>query len=140
MVELNTKPGGDVMVFIESLKDETRRSECITLLNMMKQITKEEPVLWGGRIVGFGTYTYTGKNGKSGNWFMTGFSAGKQNITVYIIAGLANYAAILNKLGKYKTGVSCLYLNSLRDVDIKVVKELVTLAYKEMKEKENNKN
>jgi Domain of unknown function (DU1801) len=105
----------------------------------MKQITKAEPVLWGGRIVGFGTYTYTGKNGKSGNWFITGFSASKQNLTVYIIAGLANYTAILNKLGKYKTGVSCLYLNSLADIDIKVVKELVTLGYTEMKEKQTIK-
>lgn len=135
MAELKTKPGGDVMAFLTSIKEEDKKKDCMTLLKLMKQVTKEEPVLWGGRIVGFGTYEYKGKSGRSGTWFINGFAANKQNLTVYIIAGFEKYEALMKKLGKHKTGVSCLYINSLKDVDEKVLKELVTLSYQYMKEK-----
>jgi hypothetical protein len=92
-------------------------------------------VLWGNSIVGFGTYAYKGKSGRSGNWFITGFSPRKANLTVYIIPGFDKYQALLQQLGKHKTGVSCLYVNSLKDVDVKVLKQLVTLSYTYMKEK-----
>jgi hypothetical protein len=135
MAELKTKPGGDVNAFLESIKEEEKRKDCMDLFKLMKKITKEEPVLWGGRIVGFGTYEYKGKSGRSGTWFITGFAAGKSNVTVYIMPGFAKYDELMKKLGKHKTGVSCLYMNSLKDVDVKVLEELVSLSYKYMKEK-----
>lgn len=135
MSELKTKPGGDVMAFLESIQEEERKQDGMALLKLMKQVTNEEPVLWGGRIVGFGSYQYKGKSGRSGTWFITGFSAGKQNLTVYIIPGFEKYKALMNDLGKHKTGVSCLYLNSLKDIDVKVLTELVRLSYQYMKEK-----
>lgn len=137
MTELKTKPGGDVAAFLASIKEGSKQKECMTLFKLMKEVTKEEPVLWGGRIVGFGTYSYKGKSGRSGNWFMTGFSPGKQNLTIYIIAGFGNYAELMKKLGKFKTGVSCLYINNLADIDIKILKQLITLGYKEMKKTNN---
>lgn len=133
MAELKTKPGGDVMAFLESIKDDEKKNDCMALLKLMKQITKQEPILWGGRIVGFGTYEYKGKSGRSGTWFMTGFSSNKQNLTVYIIAGFSQFGDLLKKLGKHKTSVSCLYINKLSDVDLKILKEIVTVGYNKMK-------
>jgi Domain of unknown function (DU1801) len=135
MAELKTKPGGDVAAFLASVTDEVKKKDCLELLKLMKQVTKEEPVLWGGSMVGFGTYEYKGKSGRSGTWFITGFSPRKQNLTVYIMPGFSRYDELMKKLGKHTTGVSCLYMNNLNDVDIKVLKELVTLSYKYMKEK-----
>jgi Domain of unknown function (DU1801) len=135
MAELKTKPGGDVTAFLTSVTDEIKKKDCLELLKLMKQVTKEEPVLWGGSMVGFGTYEYKGKSGRSGTWFITGFSPRKQNLTVYIMPGFSRYDELMKKLGKHTTGVSCLYMNNLDDVDIKVLKELVTLSYKYMKEK-----
>lgn len=135
MAELKTKPGGDVLAFLESIKEEDKKKDCMTLFKMMKQVTKEEPVLWGGRIVGFGTFEYKGKSGRSGTWFITGFSVNKQNLTVYIIAGFEKYAALMKQIGKHKTGVSCLYLNGLKNVNENVLKELISSSYRYMKEK-----
>lgn len=135
MAELKTKPGGDVTFFLESIEDEKKKNDCLILFKLMKEVAKEDPILWGGRIVGFGTYEYKGKSGRSGTWFINGFAPGKVNLTVYIISGFNKYDDLMKKLGKYKTGVSCLYLKSLADVDVKVLRELVTLSYNYMKEK-----
>jgi hypothetical protein len=135
MAKLKTKPGGDVTAFLASVTDAVKQKDCMDLFKLMKQVTKEEPVLWGGSMVGFGTYEYKGKSGRSGKWFITGFSPRKQNLTVYIMPGFSRYDELMKKLGKHTTGVSCLYMNNLKDVDIKILKELVTLSYKYMKEK-----
>ncbi len=134
MSELKTKPGGNVTAFLEAIKDEGKKNDCLRLLKLMKQATGEEPVLWGGRIAGFGSYQYKGKSGRSGTWFITGFAANKQNLTIYIIAGFNRYEALMKQLGKYKTGVSCLYINSLKDINEPVLKELITTSYKYMKQ------
>lgn len=135
MAELKTKPGGDVVAFLASITDGAKKKDCMELFTLMKEVTKEEPVLWGGSMVGFGTYEYKGKSGRSGTWFITGFSPRKQNLTVYIMPGFGRYDELMKKLGKHTTGVSCLYMNNLADVNIKVLKELVTLSYQYMKEK-----
>ena len=126
----------DVLTFLESVKDEIKRKDGMTLLAMMKKITKQEPRMWGSSIVGFGSFHYKSERSKQeGDWFMTGFSPRKQNLTVYIIPGFAKYETLMKKLGKFKTSVSCLYINKLTDVDSKVLIELITVAYKDMKEK-----
>ncbi len=81
--------------------------------------------MWGPSIVGFGTYHYKYASGREGDWFLTGFSPRKQNLTLYIMAGFKRYDELLNKLGKYKTGKSCLYIRNLDDVDVDVLRELV---------------
>ena len=137
MAEIKTKKNDDsVMGFLESVKDEIKRKDGMALLAMMKKITKKEPKMWGSSIVGFGSFHYKSERSKQeGDWFMTGFSPRKQNLTVYIIPGFAKYETLMKKLGKYKTTVSCLYINKLADVDSKVLIELITIAYKDMKEK-----
>ncbi|MCO5207271.1 MAG: DUF1801 domain-containing protein, partial [Anaerolineae bacterium] len=88
-------------------------------------VTGEPGALWGTSIVGFGTYHYKYASGREGDWFVTGFSPRKQNMTLYIMPGFEQYNDLLSKLGKHKTGKSCLYINKLDDVDLDVLRELV---------------
>jgi hypothetical protein len=141
LVELKTKENDtDVISFLSALPDEQKREDSLTLLKMMKAVTRAEPMMWGGSIVGFGKYIFTSpKTGRSGEWFMTGFSPRKQNLTVYFMTGFSKYGELMNKLGKYKiSGGSCLYINKLADVDSKVLKELVANSWEYMKEKHKN--
>ena len=125
--------------YIKAIADEAKRKEAEELVDLMKKVTKAEPKVWSNGVVGFGTFHYKSERSKQeGDWFMTGFSMRKTNITVYIIPGFTRYSDLLKKLGKYKTSTgSCLLINKLADVDKKVLKELVGLAFKDMKEKYN---
>jgi len=126
MAELKTKPNEQsVEAFLNSVEDEKKRQDCLTILEMMKQITKAEPQMWGTSMVGFGTYHYKYESGREGDWFVAGFSPRKQNLTLYIMAGFSRYDELLSKLGKFKTGKSCLYIKKLEDVDLPTLKELI---------------
>jgi hypothetical protein len=132
--ELKTKVNdASVEKFLNAVKDEQERNDCYEILKMMKQVTKEEPKMWGGTIVGFGSYHYKGKSGREGDWMLTGFSPRKQNLTLYLMGGFDENKDLLKKLGKFKTSVGCLYIKKLEDVDKKVLKELVTSSVKRMK-------
>ena len=136
MAELKTKPNKvSVEKFLKSIKDEKKREDSFKVLELMKKITKEEPVMWGPSIVGFGKYHYKYASGREGDWFLTGFSPRKQNLTLYIMSGFKRYKELMKKLGKHKTGSSCLYINKLEDIDMKVLKELITESVKYMKTK-----
>ena len=114
--------------FINSTTEGTKREDSMTLLEMMQTITGEEPVLWGPSLIGFGKVHYKYKSGREGDWFLTGFSPRKQNLSVYVMPGFKRYEELMQKLGKYKTGKSCLYIKTLSDIDIKVLHELITLS------------
>ena len=132
MAELKTKPNEQsVEAFLNSVEDEKKRQDCLTILEIMKQITKAEPQMWGTSMVGFGSYHYKYESGREGDWFVAGFSPRKQNLTLYIMAGFSRYDELLSKLGKFKTGKSCLYINKIEDVDLKTLKELIkqSVAY-----------
>jgi hypothetical protein len=132
--ELKTKVNeASVEDFLNSVTDEQTRKDCFEVLKMMKQVTKEEPKMWGASIVGFGSYHYKGASGREGDWFLTGLSPRKQNLTLYLNHGFDVHEDLLKKLGKYKTGMGCLYVKKLDDVDKKVLKELVTESVKRMK-------
>jgi hypothetical protein len=133
--ELKTKLNdASVTKFLESVADEQKRKDCSAVLKMMKQVTKEEPKMWGSSIVGFGSYHYKGKSGREGEWMLTGFSPRKQNLTLYLMGGFESHADLLEKLGKFTTGAGCLYIKRLNDVDKKVLKELVQASVKRMKQ------
>ena len=126
MAELKTKPTDEnVLDFLNGIADEKRRQDCFSVLELMKQATGAEPKMWGDSIVGFGSYHYKYASGREGDWFLTGFSPRKQNLTLYIMSGFDEYEALLSKLGKHKTSKACLYINKLQDVDAAVLKELV---------------
>ena len=133
--ELKTKLNdASVTKFINSVADEGKRNDCLEILKLMKQVTKEEPKMWGASIVGFGSYHYKGASGREGDWMLTGFSPRKQNLTLYLMGGFETHADLLKKLGKFTTSVGCLYIKKLDDVDKKVLKDLVTASVKRMKQ------
>jgi len=136
MAELKTQPTkASIEKFLKKVTDEKKRNDSYKILELMKKITKEEPVMWGPSIIGFGSYHYKYASGREGDFFMTGFSPRKQNLTLYIMSGFKKYPELMNKLGKYKTGSSCLYINKLEDVDMKVLKELISESVKYIKNK-----
>jgi len=134
MAELKTKVNkASVDKFLKSVKDEKVREDCYKILDIMQKATKAEPKMWGTSIIGFGSYHYKYASGREGDWMLTGFSPRKQNLTLYFMPGFYEYDDLLKKLGKHTTGKSCLYIKKLEDVDMKVLKELVTKSVKKMK-------
>lgn len=126
MAELKTKQTKEsVEKFLNNIADDQRRKDCFQLLEIMKAATKAEPAMWGTSIVGFGRYEYAYKSGRALEWFLTGFSPRKQDLTLYIMGGVERYPSLMNKLGKHKTGKSCLYIKKLEDVDIPTLKQLI---------------
>ena len=119
--------------FINSLKDETEREDCYKIIKIMKSVTKEEPKMWGPSIIGFGSYHYKYTSGREGDMCIAGFSPRKQNLTIYLMPGFEAQQSLLKKLGKYKTSKVCLYIKSLEDVDVKVLKELIEKSVKGVK-------
>jgi hypothetical protein len=101
---------------------------------MMQEITHKQPKMWGDSIVGFGSYHYKYDSGHEGDYFITGVSPRKQNVTVYIMPGFSRYQPLMKKLGKYKTGKSCLYIKKLDDIDCDILKELISKSVDYMKE------
>ena len=132
--ELKTKVNkSSVEGFLNSVKDKQKREDSLKILEMMKEITKEEPKMWGPSIVGFGKYHYKYASGHEGDMCMIGFSPRKQSLTLYIMVGSDKYESLMKKLGKYKTSVACLYIKKLEDVDQKVLTELISESVKWMK-------
>ena len=135
MADLKTKrTRGNVEAFLNSVTDEKKRQDSFAILELMKQVTGEQPEMWGESIVGFGSYHYKYESGREGDWFITGFSPRKQNLTLYIMSGFGEYDHLLGKLGKYKTGKSCLYIKKIDDIDQDVLKELVQKSVEHMEE------
>jgi len=132
MAENKTKPTKvSVTASLKKIKDRQVRDDCFVILEMMRKVSKCEPVMWGSAIVGFGTYHYVGASGREGDWMLIGFSPRKQNISLYLMGGLKKAADELPKLGKHKVGGGCLYIKSLSDVNVAVLKKIFTKAFKE---------
>lgn len=139
MAELKTKVNkASVDKFLSSIVDEQKREDCFAISKMMEKATSSKPEMWGTSIVGFGRRKYTYANGKEGEWMVIGFAPRKQNIALY---GLKIFTMthgglevkkgendFLLKLGKYKEGGGCLYINKLSDVDTKELERIIKLA------------
>lgn len=139
MAELKTKVTDEsVARFLDSIEDNKRQQDACRVLTIMKELTKAEPKMWGPSIVGFGTYHYKYDSGREGDWFVTGFSPRKQALTLYIMAGFSQYDALMSKLGKYKTGKSCLYVKKLEDINEEVLRELIRQSVEYMTVKYKN--
>ncbi len=134
MAENKTKPTkASVAAFINAIEDKARRTDVRKVANMMRQATGKRARMWGPSIVGYGTYHYKYESGREGDFMVTGFSSRKQALTVYIMPGFEKFAALMAKLGKYKTGKSCLYIKRLADVDEKVLERLINESVKYMR-------
>lgn len=135
MAELKTKPTEEnPSKFLKGIEDDQKRSDCLELLALMEAITGKKPKMWGTSIIGFGNYHYKYTSGREGDYFVTGFSPRKQNLTIYIMPGFTRYEAVMSKIGKYKTGKSCLYIKKLDDIDRDLLRELISQSVKDMAE------
>jgi len=134
-VQIKTKPTtASVVDFINEVKDEQKRNDSFALLEMMKKATGEEPVLWSSSIIGFGNKKYKSPaTGREVDWLLIGFSPRKANLSLYLSMNINEHAEALSKLGKHKTGVGCLYINKLEEIDINILEELIEAALKQKK-------
>ena len=136
MAELKTKPTNQkVEDFLNTIEEEQKRKDAFALLEFFKEITGEKAVMWGPSIIGFGSYHYKYASGREADWMLTGFSPRKNNLTLYIMQGFDNYEHHLNQLGKHKTGKSCLYVKRLEDLDLDVLRKLVSESVEYMRNK-----
>ncbi len=126
MAELKTQPhDGSVTEFLDSVDNESRREDAYRLLNMITEATGESPVMWGSSIVGFGRYRYRYASGRTGEWFVIGFSPRKSNLTLYTMGCFSEFKELLNRLGNVRSGKACVYLPRLDKIDIDVLQELI---------------
>jgi hypothetical protein len=132
LAQIKTKQtDSSVEDFINSVKDEAKRKDSFTLLKLMQKASKEKPKMWGSSIIGFGNKIYKSPaTGREVEWFKIGFSPRKANISLHLVIDIKKHAAELKKLGKHKTGVGCLYINKLVDIDLKVLEKLINTAAK----------
>lgn len=134
--ELKTKPQKQtVAAFLKTLDNDARRKDAKIIDKMMQAITGCKGVVWGTSIVGYDSYHYVYASGREADWMITGFSPRKANLVLYIMSGFAQYEELMAKLGRYKTGKACLYINSLDQVDLKVLEKLITASVKMMRKK-----
>jgi hypothetical protein len=122
-----------VVDHLAAIADEDRRKDCEALARLMAKATKQQPVMWGTGIVGFGSYHYKYESGREGDSCLVGFSSRKGDISVYLLAGFPGRDELLAKLGRHKMAKACLYLRRLSDVDLKVLEQLVAGSVTEMK-------
>ncbi|MDZ4767905.1 MAG: DUF1801 domain-containing protein [Chloroflexota bacterium] len=114
-----------VQTFLESITDEKKREDAVAILDLMRDVTGEEAVMWGDTIIGFGKYHYKYESGREGEYFVAGFSPRKANFTLYMMGGFEDQPAIMERLGKHTTGKSCLYIKRLSDVNVEALTELI---------------
>ena len=130
MAENKTKPTTkSVTDFINAVPVATRKKDGFIILEMLEKITGEEPTMWGPSIIGFGSYHYKYESGREGDAPLLGFSPRKQNLVLYVLNNFEGQDALLQKLGKHKTGRICLYINKLADVDMEIFEEILKSAW-----------
>lgn len=121
--------------FVAAIPHPTRRADAFVLLDMMARVTGEQPRLWGPSIIGFGSYHYRYESGREGDAPLAAFSPRKAAMVVYVMTGFHGADALLARLGKHRTGKSCLYLGALGEIDRDVLKELITRSVRTIREK-----
>jgi hypothetical protein len=134
MAELKTKKTKkSASAFLKAIDDDGKRRDAETVMKIMKRVTKAPPTMWGENMVGFGSYHYVYDSGREGDWFLAGFAPRKRHITLYIMSGFERHSSLMDKLGKYTGGKSCLHIKKLDDVDLDVLEKLITESVKHVK-------
>ena len=140
MSEPKTRPtDASVEDFIASVDNARRREDARVMDVLLREVTGQAPVMWGPSIIGYGSYDYVYDSGHSGTMCRAGFSPRKAAMTLYLMGHYCDRQpeadALLVRLGNYKTGKSCLYINKLADVDLEVLERLVVLSWDVMNER-----
>lgn len=134
MAENKTKATkASVKSFLDSIENESKRNECKKIAKLFAEITGEKPVMWGDSIVGFGSYHYKYESGREGDSCIVGFSPRARNISLYIMPGYGFKPELRKKLGNIKEGKTCIYLNSLDDINLDALKKLTIESVKYMR-------
>ena len=127
---VNSETDKNVNEFIEAVKNKRRKEDSKVLLEIMKEITRVEPKIWGVSIVGYGKYSYQRKNGDEYDWFHVGFSPGSKHMSVYVMFDLEQEKELLSQLGPHSHGRGCLYIKKLEDVNMEILKKLIRKSHK----------
>lgn len=136
MAENKTRESdADVVAFIHTVEDQGQRDDALVLTALMARLSGQPAKMWGSAIIGFGHYHYHYASGREGDWARVSFSPRKGKTVLYIMDGFVGHADIIARLGKYKTGKSCLYIKRLSDIDLDVLEALVTASLAHMDEK-----
>lgn len=137
MAELKTRPTSlSAIDFLNSVENETRKSDGFQLLSIFQEETGETPILWGPSIIGFGRFTYSYKSGREEEWFPVGFSPRKQSLSIYLMKSFSDLEETLLKLGKHKTSKGCLYINKLSDINESVLRTLIRECFTQIMTKD----
>ncbi len=131
VAQIKTKPtASSVTDFIDNITDEQKRKDSHLICKLMEKAMKQKPKMWGSSMIGFGDKRYKSPtSGREVDWFIIGFSPRKANFSLHLI-DLTRHAEALKKLGKHKTGMGCLYINKLEDVDVKVLEKIINASAK----------
>lgn len=136
MAELKTKQNeASVEAFLDGIEHVKRQADARVVVDMMTRITGWQAKMWGKSIIGFGAYDYKYESGRSGRWMIVGLSPRKASLTVYIMPGFSGFPELMTRIGKYKTGRSCLYINKLEDVNLSVLEQLIAQSVDVMKDR-----
>jgi len=136
MAEIKTEPiDSDIDKFLMTIEPEKKRADSLELKKLFDSVVKEKPSLWNNNMIGYGSYHYKSDRSKQeGDWPLTGFSPRKQYIAIYIMSHVSNYKDLLSKLGKYKASSgSCIYVNKIEDINLDVLKEIISTSVSDMK-------
>jgi hypothetical protein len=136
MAEIKTKPIDlDVDKYLMTIEPEKKRADSLILKKLFDRVVKEKATLWNNNMIGYGSYHYKSeRSSQEGDWPLTGFSPRKQYFAIYIMSGVKNYQDLLSKLGKYKNSSgSCLYVNKMEDINLDVLKEIISKSVADMK-------
>lgn len=138
MAELKTKQhDADVFQFINTYANtEQKRNDSLELVKLMQELTGHHPKMWGPSIIGFGSYHYkSDRSRQEGDWPLIGFSPRKAAISLYVFTGNPDHEYLLNDLGKYKIGKSCIYIKKLSDINQDALRRLVRATIGFLEEK-----
>lgn len=127
LADNKTKPTASyVLEFLQNVVPEQKRQDCLVLLEMMRTASREEPVLWSNSYIGFGIKRHISPStGREADWMRIGFAPRKANISIYLGSYMDTLTAVLQKLGKHKAGMGCLYVNKLADIDLLVLRGMI---------------
>ncbi len=138
MAEIKTKPiDSDIDKFLMTIEPEKRRLDSIKIKQLFDSVVKEKATLWNNNMIGYGSFHYKSERSRQeGDWPLTAFSPRKQNITIYIMSGTKNYENLLKELGRYKiSSGSCIYINKVEDINLEVLKMIISASVSDMKTK-----
>ena len=124
----------DVGRFLDGIAEPQKREDAKALCATMARLSGKPPAIWGGRTVGFGTYRYRYESGREGEWFVTGFAPGSRALTIYVMDGFSRHQDLMDRLGRYRTGKSCLYVKRLSDVEMPVLERLIAESLAHMRQ------